>query len=127
MDGNGAQDQLTRTVIGAAIEVHKHLGPGLLERTYESCLIHELALRNMDYESQVMLPVKYKDHVVDSALKMDLIVNNSLILELKSVDSINEVHKAQLLTYLNLSGMQKGLIINFNVRLLKHGILRMVN
>lgn len=81
----------------------------------------------MDFESQVMLPVKYKDHVVDSALKMDLIVNTSLIVELKSVESINEVHKAQLLTYLKLSGLRTGLIINFNVKLLKHGILRLVN
>ena len=81
----------------------------------------------MDYEAQVRLPVKYKEHVVDSALKIDLIVNKNLIVELKSVDSINEVHKAQLLTYLKLSGLRTGLVINFNVKLLKHGILRMVN
>lgn len=98
-----------------------------MESTYESCLTYELGLRRIGYSSQVSLPVKYKEHVVASALKMDLLIDNRMIVELKAVDSITDVHRAQLLTYLKLSGMRTGLLINFNVKLLKHGILRLVN
>ncbi len=86
-----------------------------------------MGLRKISFDAQVSLPVRYKDHTVSNALKMDLVIANQLIVELKAVDSINDVHKAQLLTYLRLSGLKTGLIINFNVKLLKHGILRLVS
>ncbi|MEZ5338232.1 MAG: GxxExxY protein [bacterium] len=127
METTDNRDQLSQAAIGAAIEVHRILGPGLMESTYESCLAYELSLRNVPFAQQLSLPVNYKDHVVSSALKMDFVVDNALILELKAVEAINDIHKAQLLTYLKLSGLRTGLIINFNVKLLKHGILRMVN
>jgi GxxExxY protein len=127
MENSVQRDQLSQAVIGAAIEVHRLLGPGLMESTYESCLAYELGIRRIGYASQISLPVKYKEHVVASALKMDLVVDNRLIVELKAVESITDVHKAQLLTYLKLSGLRTGLLINFNVKLLKHGILRLVN
>lgn len=118
--------ELTGAVIGAAIEVHKALGPGLLESAYEECLCHELRLRGKAFHRQVSLPVEYKGIKLDCGYRMDLIVDNSIVVELKSVDKIMPVHEAQLLTYLRLSGLRIGLLINFKVPVLKDGIVRMI-
>ena len=120
-------NDLTGKVIGAAIEVHKLLGPGLLESTYERCLCHELDLRDIVYEQQKELPVEYKGIVLDCGYRLDLVIENRLIVELKACDSIEKIHKAQLLTYLKLTGIDVGLLINFNVPVLKDGIARIAN
>ena len=120
-------NDLTGEVIGAAIEVHKHLGPGLLESAYEECLCHELSLRKITYERQIPLPINYKQLKLDCAYRLDLVVEDKVILELKSCERIEDIHKAQLLTYLKLSGLQLGLILNFNVPIMKEGIVRVVN
>jgi GxxExxY protein len=120
------RDPLTEKVIGLAIEVHRALGPGLLESAYEECLCHELAESDIPFERQVSLPVRYKSAQIACAYRMDLVVADALILELKSVDKILPLHEAQLLTYLKLSGLHRGLILNFNTTLLKDGIKRMV-
>ncbi|MFN0134852.1 MAG: GxxExxY protein [Phycisphaerae bacterium] len=120
------RDPLTAAVIGAAIEVHKVLGPGLLESAYETCLCHELSLRSVSFERQVALPVPYKGLKLDAAYRLDLVVERALIVELKAVERIEEIHKAQLLTYMRLSGLRKGLILNFYVPYLRDGIVRMV-
>ncbi|MCU6435156.1 GxxExxY protein [Undibacterium sp. Jales W-56] len=117
-------DLLSEQVIGAAIEVHKHLGPGLLESAYENCLCHELYLRKLSFKRQVCLDIAYKDIKVESAYRLDLIVENSLVLELKAIESLLPVHTAQLLTYLRLTGYKTGLLINFMVPVLKTGIKR---
>lgn len=123
MDING----LSGKVIGAAIEVHKAIGPGLLESAYEECLCHELNLRSIKFETQKPLPVIYKNVRLDCGYRLDIVVENKIILELKSCERIEEVHKAQLLTYLKLSGIKLGFILNFNVPIMKQGIVRMVN
>ena len=120
-------NDLTGEVIGAAIEVHKALGPGLLESAYKECLCHELELRNIVYERQKPLPVEYKAIKLDSGYCLDMVVENRIILELKACERIEPIHKAQLLTYLKLSGLKLGLILNFNVVMLREGIVRMVN
>ncbi|GAB1444360.1 GxxExxY protein [Ignavibacteriales bacterium] len=120
------QDELTSKIIGAAIEVHRELGPGLLESTYETCLMYELRERGLFAERQKELPVNYKGVNIDCGYRLDIIVENSVILELKSVDELTGVHSAQLLTYMKLSGIQKGLLINFNEKVLHHGIKRKV-
>ena len=120
-------NRLTREVIGAAIEVHKTIGPGLLESAYEECLCRELSLKNMDFQRQVALPVTYKGVQLDCGYRLDVVVEEKLILELKACSSIEPIHEAQLLTYLRLSGLRAGLIINFNVPVLKDGIKRIVN
>ena len=120
-------NDLTGEVIGAAIEVHKHLGPGLLESAYEECLCHELSLRKITYERQIPLPINYKQLKLDCAYRLDLVVEDKVILELKSCERIEDIHKAQLLTYLKLSGLQLGLILNFNVPIMKEGVVRVVN
>jgi GxxExxY protein len=117
----------TGEVIGAAIEVHKALGPGLLESTYEECLCIELGLRNLPYESQKDIPIKYRGVNLDCAYRLDIVVSNQLIVELKACESIQPIHEAQLLTYLKLSDIKVGLLINFNVPVLKEGIKRLVN
>jgi len=117
-------NKLTGEVIGAAIEVHKTLGPGLLESAYEECLSRELDLRNISYERQKALPVDYKGVRLDCGYRLDLVVDARLILELKACDSLLPIHEAQLLTYLKLTGIKVGLIINFNVGVLKEGIKR---
>lgn len=122
-----AEGRLTHQVIGAAMEVHRHLGPGLLESAYEECLCHELNALKIPYERQKALPVTYKGVSRDCGYRMDIVVNSSLLLELKSVESLLPIHEAQLLTYLRLSGLRLGLLVNFNVPLLKNGIKRMVN
>lgn len=118
--------ELTQRIISAAIEVHKQLGPGLLESAYEECLCHELAHGKLPFQRQVHLPVTYKGIKLDCGYIIDLIVDDAVILELKAVEQILPVHEAQLITYLRLSGKRVGLLINFNVPLLKSGIVRRV-
>jgi len=119
-------DKLTEKVIGCAIEVHKTLGPGLLESTYERCLAQELSLSNISYKTQVSLPVEYKGTYLDCGYRIDMLIEERLILEIKSVEKVAEIHKAQLLTYMKLSKLKLGLLINFNVKLLKDGVERFV-
>jgi GxxExxY protein len=119
-------NQLTSTIIGAAVEVHKALGPGLLESVYEECLCHELGLRQMSFERQKPLPIIYKGKTLDCGYRLDVVVEDTVILELKSCERIEPIHKAQLLTYLKISGLDIGLLMNFNVPLMKDGIIRMV-
>jgi GxxExxY protein len=113
------------SVISAAIEVHRVLGPGLLESVYEACMCRELAARDIPFRRQVSLPVEYKGARLEAGLRLDLLVAERLIVEIKSVDVLSPVHKAQLLTYLKLSGIETGLLLNFNVVQLKDGIKRM--
>ena len=122
-----ADSALTGTIIGAAIEVHRALGPGLLESAYEECLAVELADRGLRVERQAVLPVTYKGRALDAGYRIDLLVNNEVIVELKSVQKLEPIHDAQLLTYLKLAGIRHGLLLNFNVAVLKDGIRRMVN
>ena len=117
---------LTQKVIGACIEVHRELGAGLLESAYEECLCCELSLRNIPFERQVSLPVTYKGIKLDCGYVMDLIVDQKVLLELKAVDEIHPVFEAQLLTYLRLTSLRVGLLVNFNVPVLKDGIKRRV-
>ncbi len=119
--------ELTEKIIGCAIEVHRQLGPGLLESAYEECLCHELTLRGVLFERQRPLPVEYKGIKLDCGYRMDIVVNNRVVLELKCVDKISAVHEAQLSTYLRLSNIRTGLIINFYTDILKHGIKRLVS
>ena len=120
------KDPLTHAVIGAAIEVHRELGPGLLESVYEECLCTEMTLRGLDFGRQVRLPVVYKGRVIDLDFRLDIYFPGRLVIELKAVDALCPVHEAQLLTYLRLSKTHVGLLINFNVPVLKDGIKRMV-
>ncbi|MEQ8211862.1 MAG: GxxExxY protein [Lacipirellulaceae bacterium] len=120
-------EQLTSEVIGCAMEVHRALGPGLLESTYEKCLLFELREKRINAEAQVALPIKYKGESLDAGYRIDLLVEDKVIVELKSIDSLLPIHEAQLLSYLKLSGLHTGLLINFNTKLLKEGIKRMVN
>lgn len=119
-------NQLTEAVIGAAIEVHRVLGPGLLESVYERCLSHELNLKGIEHVRQMPLPVIYKGIPLDADLRLDIVIPGQLVLELKAVDAVLPIHEAQLLTYLKLSGIRLGLLINFNVPLLKDGIKRRI-
>jgi len=120
-------NNLSSTIIGAAIEVHKALSPGLLESAYEECLCHELSLRGVSFERQKTLSVEYKGTKLDCGYRLDIIVENIIILELKSCEKIEPIHKAQLLTYLKLSGLHLGLLLNFNVPVMRDGIIRIVN
>ena len=120
-------DQITGSIVDAAMKVHTALGPGLLESVYEKCLKHELTKRGLKVESQIWLPVVYDAVVVEGGYKIDLLVEDHVIVELKVVEQILEVHKAQLLSYLKLAYKEVGLLINFNVIHLKHGIRRLVN
>jgi len=117
---------LTSAIIGAAIEVHKTLGPGLLESAYEECLAREFVLRTIPFERQKPLPVVYKDVKLECGYRLDFLVRNGVIVELKAIESIAPVHEAVVLTYLRLSGCRLGLLINFNVAILKDGIRRYV-
>lgn len=121
-----ATNQLSDVTIGAAIEVHRHLGPGLLESSYHACLCHELELRGIGYDSQFALPLRYKGIQLSKSYIIDLLIENSLVIEIKSVDKLLPIHSAQLITYMRLQGMSSGLLINFNVHLLPHGIRRML-
>ena len=120
------EEQLTEAIIGAAIEVHRELGPGLLESAYEECFCYELCLCSLTFQRQVELPVAYKGMKLDCGYRLDILVENSVVLELKSIEQILPVHHAQLLTYLRLSQKKVGLLINFNVGVLKNGIVRRV-
>ena len=120
-------DVISSGIIGAAIDVHRELGPGLLEPAYEHCLAFELAERGHTIERQKLVPVKYKTTEVDAGFCLDLLVDQKIVVELKAVDAIAPIHKAQLMTYLKLTGLKAGLLMNFNVRILKHGLHRVVN
>ncbi len=119
-------DALTERVIGAAIEVHRQLGPGLLESVYVVALEHELLARGVSFSSEVLLPIQYKGTMLDGALRIDLLVENALIVELKSVDAVLPVHCSQVLTYLRIGGFSRALLINFNVSVLVNGVRRFV-
>lgn len=120
-------NEITQEVIAAAIEVHRNLGPGLLESAYEACLAYELRDRGLAVEQQKPLPIIYRDVAVEVGHRFDLLVEGAVVVELKSVEKLEPIHQAQVLSYLKLSGHRVGLLINFNVRLLKHGIKRIVN
>ncbi|NLD38871.1 MAG: GxxExxY protein [Desulfatiglans sp.] len=120
-------NKISNDIIGAAIEVHRTLGPGLLESAYEQCLCHELNLRSISFKRQKELSVVYKQIKLDCGYRLDILVEEVIILELKSCEKIEPIHKAQLLTYLKLSGKCLGFILNFNVPVMKNGIVRMVN
>ena len=120
------QEHLTKAIIGSAIEVHRELGPGLLESTYEECLCHELHLRDLKFRGQIDLPVAYKGLKLDCGDRLDVLVEKTVLVELKAIENIIAIHRAQLLTYLRLSEEKVGLLINFNAAVLKDGIVRMV-
>jgi len=120
-------NELTERVIGACIEIHRTLGPGLLESAYEECICHELSRAGIKFERQKPLPVHYKEVRLDCGYRLDLVIEQKLIVELKAVESLMPIHAAQLLTYLKLSGLTLGLLINFNVPVLKSGIKRIAN
>ena len=121
------EDTFSKEIIGAAIEVHRNLGPGLLESAYEECLCRELAICNLTFERQKPLVISYKGVKLDCGYRLDIVVGGLVILELKAVERIEPIHEAQLLTYLKLSDLKLGILINFNVPLLKDGIKRIVN
>ena len=118
------RDPLTERVIGCAIEVHRVLGPGLLESAYEQCLARELSLQGIGFQLQVALPIEYKDIRLDCGYRIDILVEQQLILELKAVEKILGIHKAQVLSYMKLAGIGTGLLLNFHAELLKDGISR---
>ena len=120
-------NELSRIVIGAAIDVHRKLGPGLLESAYEACLCRELLLRGLAFDRQLLLPIVYKGLEIDAAYRIDIKVEGLVIVELKAIDQLEAIHEAQLLTYLRLSNLWLGLLINFNVAVLKDGIKRLVH
>ncbi len=119
-------NKITERIIGAAIAVHRELGPGLLESTYEACLTYELIDRGLAVERQKQLPVNYRDKRLDLGYRIDILVEEAVIIELKAVERLEPIHQAQLLSYLKLSGCRIGLLINFNVRVLKDGIRRLM-
>jgi GxxExxY protein len=120
-------NQLSAIIVDSALTVHKTLGPGLLERIYEECLIQELTLRGLKIESQVKLPIEYKGLRIEDGLRIDILVENCVVIEVKAVETLLPVHEAQLLTYLKLSNKRLGLLINFNAPLVKDGIRRIAN
>ena len=119
-------NDLTGQIIGSAIEVHKALGPGLLESVYEECLCHEFNLREIPYKRQHAVPVQYKGAKLDCGYRIDILVDDRVILELKAVNCLEPIHEAQVLTYLKLTGLRVGLLINFNVPVLRDGIKRLI-
>ena len=118
--------ELSEQIIGAAIEVHRHLGPGLLESAYRRCLVHELGLRGLSVQTEVSLGIDYKGIRLASGYRLDIVVENKVVVEVKAVDALAPIHQAQLLTYLRLGGYQLGLLVNFNVPVLREGIKRLV-
>lgn len=120
------ENELSKIIIGAAIEVHRQLGPGLLESAYEACLCHELGLKQIPYERQKSLPVVYKGLSLECGYRIDILVDEKVVLEIKSVEGLLPIHESQMLTYMRLGGWKVGLLINFNVPLLKQGIRRLV-
>jgi GxxExxY protein len=127
MNSSEQLNVITEQIIGAAIDVHRALGPGLLESAYEACLMFELVSRGMKVEQQRPLPVIYRDVNLDCGYRLDLVVENAVVIELKAIDKILPIHRAQLLSYLKLSGMKIGLLINFHTKMLKDGVIRLVN
>jgi GxxExxY protein len=121
------ENQIGKKIIDAAISIHRKCGPGLLESVYEVILVHELKKRNLAADRQVQIPIKYEGICFEEGFRADIVVDGKVILELKTVDSIGDVHKKQLLTYLKLTGMKLGFLLNFNEALMKNGITRMVN
>ena len=121
------EDQLSNVIIGAAIEVHRALGPGLLESAYEGCLARELALRKVPFERQKGIPVIYKGEEIDCGFRLDLLVDQKVIVELKAVDRLAQIHRAQVITYLKLTGCKLALLLNFNVMTMKDGIKRVAH
>lgn len=119
-------DDLSNKVIGSALEVHKNLGPGLLENTYKQCLAYELSKAGINFKIESEVPIKYKEINISCGYRIDLLIDNKLIIELKSIEKINPIHEAQILTYMKLSSIKIGLLINFNEKLLKDGIRRFV-
>jgi len=124
--GSLERDVLSHSVLGAAIEVHRALGPGLLESVYSACLVHELRRRGVPFERQVKVPVVYMGELMGDHFRLDILVAGALVVELKSVDQLLEIHRAQLITYLKLTGLHRGLLINFNVLRLMNGVIRVV-
>lgn len=120
-------NNLSKEIIGAALEVHRSLGPGLLESAYEECLCYEFRLRNLNFKRQFPINVKYKDVYLDCGYRVDILVEEKVIIELKTIERIEPIHKAQLLTYLKLSNKWLGLLLNFNESVLRDGIIRVVN
>lgn len=120
-------NRITENIIGAGIEVHRALGPGLLESAYEACLAFEIAERGLKVECQKPLPLVYRDVILECGYRLDLLVEESVVVEIKAIDRLQPIHTAQLISYLKLSGCPVGLLINFNVKTLKDGIRRIVN
>ena len=127
MQENDRLDQISRRIIGAAIEVHRHLGPGLLESAYESCLVFELRQLGLKVEEQKSLPVVYKEVQLDCGYRLDMVVEDEIIVEIKAVEKLLPIHEAQLLSYLRLAKKRVGLLMNFHVPVLKNGLKRIVN
>jgi GxxExxY protein len=121
------ENELSKIVFNCALKVHQNLGPGLLESAYEECLYYELMKTGLDIQKQKALPLVYEEVKLDIGYRIDIIIENKLILEIKSVDALNDIHFAQLLTYLKLTNCKLGMLINFNVILIKNGIKRVVN
>ena len=127
MDEKKKINEVTEQIIGSAIDVHRALGPGLLESAYEACLAYELISRGLKIEQQRLLPVIYRDVKLDCGYRLDFVVEKVVVIELKAIEQILPVHKAQLLSYLKMSGLKAGLLINFHVKMLKDGVVRLVN
>ncbi|MDE5420839.1 GxxExxY protein [Ancylomarina sp. DW003] len=121
------ENEISKVVVDCALKVHRQLGPGLLESAYQECLMYELKNQGLVVEKEKPIPLVYDTVKLDIGYRMDLLINNKLVIEIKSVESLNDIHLAQILTYLKLSGCKLGLLINFNVALIKHGIKRVVN
>jgi len=126
MENEFKHQQLTHTIIGCAMEVHILLGPGLLESAYEECLVYELIVAGFNIERQKPVPVVYKEIKMECGYRIDILVEKTVVIELKSIEAFNDVHEAQILTYMKFAGKPVGLLINFNVTLLKNGIKRYV-
>jgi GxxExxY protein len=126
-DTEGSSRRCTHDIVGAAIEVHRRLGPGLLESAYEKCLCRELYLRRVRFQQQVALPVEYRGLNLDCGYRLDIVVEQSVIVEVKALKKVLPVHRAQVLTYLRLTRLRLGLLINFNVDVLRHGVYRIIN
>ena len=122
-----SENEISRIIIGAAIDIHRHLGPGLLESVYQECLFYELIEEGLDVEMEKYLPIKYKELSIDKGYRIDLLVEEKVVIELKTVDEVLNIHESQILTYLKLGNYKLGLLINFNEVLLKNGLHRYVN
>lgn len=120
-------DRIASAIVDSALCVHKELGPGLIESVYETCLVHELRARDFRVETQVVLPVKYREIRLDAGLRLDMVVGDAVVVEIKAIEALLPVHTAQVMTYLKLSGYRLGLLINFNVPLIRDGIRRIIS